>query len=168
LSGGTITRGSGVSEVFGNLNLTQASFLDLGSDLRSTINNSSLFTSTNGGIASTSWNQTTSTFTITAIPEPSTWVAAIGLLALHRDVVYSPHRMKVEEPAAGYPVRIPVAPEVARRAMEFARQFPGCFWFRDEEAQVRYHDDVELVVKHLRAYGDKTAWEAAKELRRCL
>jgi hypothetical protein len=25
-----------------------------------------------------------------------------------------------------------------------------------------------LVVKHLREYGDKTTWEAAKELRRCL
>jgi len=114
LSGGTITRGSGVSEVFGNLNLTQASFLNFGegtagnltfgtyapsalltinnfapgntlvfgSDLRSTINNSSFFTFTNGGIGSSSWNEGTSTFTITAIPEPSTYVAAIGLLAL--------------------------------------------------------------------------------------
>jgi hypothetical protein len=33
-----------------------------------------------GGIASSSWNG--STFTIAAIPEPSTYVAAIGLLAL--------------------------------------------------------------------------------------
>jgi len=114
LSGGTITRGSGVSEVFGNLNLTQSSFLDFGtgtagtisfgtytpsalltvnnfapgnalvfgSDLRSTINNSSFFTFTNGGIASSSWNEGTSTFTITAIPEPSTYLAAIALLAL--------------------------------------------------------------------------------------
>jgi len=114
LSGGTITRGSGVSEVFGNLNLTQASFLDFGSgatgtitfgtyapsalltinnfglgntlvfgsDLTSTINNSSFFTFTNGGIASSSWNDGTSTFTITAIPEPSTYVAALALLAL--------------------------------------------------------------------------------------
>lgn len=76
--------------------------------------------------------------------------------------------VKVEEPTAGYPVRIPVGPEVARQAMDFVRQFPGCFWFRDEEAQVRYRDDVELVIKHLRDYGDKIAWEAAKELRRCL
>ena len=114
LSGGTIMRGSGVSEVFGNLNLTQASFLNFGegtagtitfgtytpsslltinnfapgntlvfgSDLRSTINNSSFFTFTNGGIGSSSWDEGTSTFTITAIPEPSTYVAAIGLLAL--------------------------------------------------------------------------------------
>ncbi len=110
----TITRGSGVSEVFGNLNLTQASFLNFGtgaagnltfgtyapsalltinnfapgnalvfgSDLRSTINNSSFFTFTNGGIGSSLWNEGTSTFTITAIPEPSTYLAALGLLAL--------------------------------------------------------------------------------------
>jgi T5SS/PEP-CTERM-associated repeat protein/autotransporter-associated beta strand protein len=114
LSGGTITRGSGVSETFGNLNLTQASFLDFGngvagnltfgtytpsslltinnfdfgstlvfrSDLRTSITNSSLFSFTNGGISSSSWDEGTSTFTITAIPEPSTYVAAIGLLAL--------------------------------------------------------------------------------------
>jgi hypothetical protein len=46
---------------------------------------SSFFSFTNGGIGSSSWNQSTSTFTITAIPEPSTYVAAIGLLALMRD-----------------------------------------------------------------------------------
>lgn len=76
--------------------------------------------------------------------------------------------MKVEEPIPGYPPRIPVAPEVARRATDFVRQFSECFWFRDENAVVRYQDDVELVIKHLRDYGDKSAWEAAKELRRCL
>jgi hypothetical protein len=38
------------------------------------------FSFTNGGIASSSWDGTT--FTITAIPEPSTYVAAIALLAL--------------------------------------------------------------------------------------
>jgi hypothetical protein len=113
LSGGTITRGNGVSEVFGNLNLTDASFLDFGSgtagnitfgtytpsalltvnnflpgntlvfgsDLTSTINNSSYFSFSSGGISS-SWNSGTSTFTITAIPETSTYVAALGLLAL--------------------------------------------------------------------------------------
>jgi autotransporter-associated beta strand protein len=112
LSGGTITRGSGVSEVFGNLNLTQSSFLDFGtgatgtitfgtytpsslltvqnflpgntlafgSDLRTTINDTSLF-QFSGGFTS-AWNDGNSTFTITAIPEPSTYVAAIALLAL--------------------------------------------------------------------------------------
>lgn len=101
--------------------------------------------------------------------DTSAYVSERPLFALaHRLAgVILPH-VKVQEPAAGYPVRIPVAPEVARRAMEFVRGFPGCFWFRDEEAQVRYRDDVELVISHLREYGDKTAWEAAKELRRCL
>jgi autotransporter-associated beta strand protein len=112
LSGGTITRGSGVSEVFGTLNLTQSSFLDFGSgatgtitfgtytpsslltvqnflpgntlafgsNLSGTINNTSLF-QFSGGFTS-AWNDGNSTFTITAIPEPSTYVAAIALLAL--------------------------------------------------------------------------------------
>jgi hypothetical protein len=50
------------------------------SHLTSTINNTNLF-QFSGGIAS-AWNDGNSTFTITAIPEPSTYLAAIGLLAL--------------------------------------------------------------------------------------
>jgi hypothetical protein len=61
-------------------NFDHGSTLTFGSDLTSTINNSSFFTFNNGGIASSSWNGTT--FTITAIPEPSTYLAAAGLLAL--------------------------------------------------------------------------------------
>jgi len=108
LSGGTILRGSGVSEVFGNLNLTQASFLDFGTgagstlqfgtytptalltvanffagntlifgtDLTSTINTGSLFSFSHAFNSSWSGSQ----FTITAIPETSTMLAA-GLLA---------------------------------------------------------------------------------------
>jgi hypothetical protein len=112
LSGGTIQRASGVSETFGDLNLTQDSFLDFGSgtegnltfgtyepteylltvnnfslgnrlifgsDLTGSINNTSLFRF-NGGFTS-DWNGSTFTV-ISAIPEPSTYVAAIGLLAL--------------------------------------------------------------------------------------
>jgi fibronectin-binding autotransporter adhesin len=114
LSGGTIRRGGNVSEVFGNLSVTTASFLDygaanstgtlsfgtytpsalltvqnflpgnvltFGSDLTSSINNASLFSLGAQGFTS-SWSSGTSTFTITAIPEPSTYVAAAGLLAL--------------------------------------------------------------------------------------
>ena len=76
--------------------------------------------------------------------------------------------MKVEEPIAESSARVPVAPEVAARAMELVRQFAECFWFRNPEAMVRYRDDVQLVIEHLREYGDSRAWEAAKELRRCL
>ena len=112
LSGGTITRGGNVSEVFGNLNLTAGSFLDYGAandigTLRfGTYTPSALLTVNNflpgnklqfgNTISSTDLNNatlfsfssgfTTSTedgfFTITAIPEPSTYVAAAGLLAL--------------------------------------------------------------------------------------
>jgi hypothetical protein len=41
---------------------------------------SSFFSFTNGGITRSSWNQSTST--ITAIPAPSPYIAALGLLAL--------------------------------------------------------------------------------------
>jgi autotransporter-associated beta strand protein len=108
LSGGTIERGSGVTETFGNLNLTDASFINFGAgatsslnfgdytgggfklnvsnflegnvltfktDLGGSINNSSLFGFDNG--FTSNWDGTT--FTITAIPEPSTILAAAGL-----------------------------------------------------------------------------------------
>jgi hypothetical protein len=58
--------------------------------------------------------------------------------------------------------------EVVARAEEQVRAFPECFWFRHPDARIRHADDVELVIEHLREYGDKRAWEAAKELRRCL
>ncbi|MEX1009972.1 MAG: autotransporter-associated beta strand repeat-containing protein, partial [Chthoniobacterales bacterium] len=111
LSGGTIQRGSGVSEVFGNLNLTTGSFLDFGTGTTGTLSfgtytPSSLLTVQNflpgnvltfgsnltGNIGdiglfsfdndfTSSWDGS-STFTITAIPEPSTYLVAAGLLGL--------------------------------------------------------------------------------------
>jgi len=76
--------------------------------------------------------------------------------------------MKVEEPAVGYPVRIPVAPEVAQRAVDAVRRFSECFWFWKEEPSIAYRDDVEAVIRNLRIHGDKKAWDAAKQLRQCL
>jgi MYXO-CTERM domain-containing protein len=74
-------------------NFNYGSTLTFGSDLTSSINTSSLFTFTNGGIASSSWNG--STFTITAIPETSTYVAALGLLALGAAPLLRRKRVKV-------------------------------------------------------------------------
>lgn len=76
--------------------------------------------------------------------------------------------MKVEEPAGDYPVRVPASREVVALATELVRKFSECFWFRHPEASVRYEDDVRLVIEHLREYGDKRAWAAAKELKKCL
>jgi autotransporter-associated beta strand protein len=112
LSGGTITRGGDVSERFGNLTIGIASTLDYGADnavgtLRfgtytptakltvnnflpgnklqfgSTIsptdlNNSNLFSFSSGFTTGSE----SGVFTITAIPEPSTYVATAGLLAM--------------------------------------------------------------------------------------
>jgi autotransporter-associated beta strand protein len=125
LSGGTIQRGNGVSEVFGNLNLTEASFLDFGlgnagtmgfgtytpsaltalnivnfaqgntltfrSNLTDSITSSAFVFSGAGGLGSYSWDQGTTTFTITAIPEPSTWIAVAGMIGLF----YWPSRKRI-------------------------------------------------------------------------
>jgi fibronectin-binding autotransporter adhesin len=112
LSGGTIARGSGVSEVFGNLNINGASFLDFGSGASGTLQfqayantgsalvavqnflpgNKLQFTSSsfnagsmadfNFGTADFSTGIEGNYFTITAIPEPYTIISAIGLLGL--------------------------------------------------------------------------------------
>ena len=54
------------------------------------------------------------------------------------------------------------------RAEALIREFPGCFWFRHPNARVRDEGDIELVIRHLREYGDCRAWKAAQELRKCL
>ena len=111
LSGGTIRRASGVSEVFGNLILSSGSFLDYGTGATGALrfgtyapanlltvqnfaqgnvlrfgNDISSFLPTGGALTNSffSFNNAfaydNSTFTITAIPEPSTYLAAVGLL----------------------------------------------------------------------------------------
>jgi fibronectin-binding autotransporter adhesin len=117
LSGGTIQRAGGVSQVFGSLNLGTGSFLDFGTGAAGnltfgtyqnnetpsallTLNNflpgnsftfsSASFTTNNigsyftfgAGYVGSSITNTGSTFTITAIPEPATYLAAAGLLSL--------------------------------------------------------------------------------------
>jgi hypothetical protein len=111
LSGGTIRRASGVSEVFGNLTLSSGSFLDYGTGATGTLrfgtyapanlltvqnfaqgnvlrfgSDVGSFLPTGGALTNSffSFNNAfaydSSTFTITAIPEPSTYLAAVGLL----------------------------------------------------------------------------------------
>ena len=111
LSGGTIRRASGVSEVFGSLSLTSASFLDYGtgtagtltfgsytpsslltvnnffqgntltfqSNLTDSISNTNLFIFDNN--ISYSWDSGSSTFTVTAIPEPNTAIV-VGIILI--------------------------------------------------------------------------------------
>lgn len=65
--------------------------------------------------------------------------------------------------------RIPAPPELVKRAEALVKEYGGrCFWFRHPEARVRYMDDVELVIHHLREYGNHKAWQAAQELHKCL
>lgn len=67
------------------------------------------------------------------------------------------------------PERIPAPPELVAKAKELVHEYSAtCFWFRHPEADVRYLDDVRLVVHHLREYGNRRAWLAAQELQRCL
>jgi hypothetical protein len=61
-------------------NFLPGNTLTFGSNLTDDINNTALFSFDNG--FNSSWNSGTSTFTITAIPEPSTYLAAAGLLSL--------------------------------------------------------------------------------------
>lgn len=110
LSGGTIRRGGGAGDVFGDLLVTAPSLVDFGTgppvtlgfgtytpdtllsvgnflpgnvltfrqDLSGSINNPSLFSFDHG--FATSWDG--STFVITAIPEPSAFIAAAALIVL--------------------------------------------------------------------------------------
>ena len=75
--------------------------------------------------------------------------------------------MNLEEPAAAYTVNQTVDPLVAR-AEELVREFPQCFWFWHPDARVRSREEIPLVIKNLREYGDKKAWRAAQDLRKCL
>lgn len=154
LSGGTISRASGVSEVFGALTVSGSSILDFGSGTSGSLafgayTPSSLLTLNNffggnvlsfnsdltGSIAvgtydttsflsgdglfqinSISGGFTTSysggTFTITAIPEPSTYAAAIGLLGL---MLWPSRKRLLKDVKSVLGLRAPMRDRLARR-----------------------------------------------------
>jgi hypothetical protein len=67
------------------------------------------------------------------------------------------------------PPRIPAPPELIARAEALVEKFGlQCFWFWHPDARVRFIDDVELVIHHLREYGNHEAWKDAQELHKCL
>ena len=62
----------------------------------------------------------------------------------------------------------PAPPELLVRADALMSRYPGCFLFWRTDARIRSLDDVRLVVRQLREYGDREAWLAARDLARCL
>ncbi len=89
-------------------NFDYGSTLTFGSNLTSTINNSSFFTFNNGGIASSNWDG--STFTITAIPEPSTYLAVAGLLAM---LLWPSRRRLIKDVQSVFGLRQPLRDRLA-------------------------------------------------------
>ena len=59
-------------------------------------------------------------------------------------------------------------PELMKRAAALVRDYPECFWFWRADACISSVEDIRLVIKHLREYGDRRAWLAAQELHQCL
>jgi len=73
--------------------------------------NTSLF-QFSGGFTS-AWNDGNSIFTITAIPEPSTYVAAIGLLAL---MLWPSRRRLIKDARSIFGLRAPMRDRLAGKA----------------------------------------------------
>jgi len=76
--------------------------------------------------------------------------------------------MHAEEVGHSCPSRASASSEAVALACDLVRKFPECFWFWHPEARVRSADDIRLVIQHLREYGDKQAWAAARDLKQCL
>jgi hypothetical protein len=67
------------------------------------------------------------------------------------------------------PPPVPAPPELAARAEELVRKYNSqCFWFWGPHARVESREDVELVIRQLRDYGNHQAWKDAQQLRKCL
>lgn len=67
------------------------------------------------------------------------------------------------------PPRIPAPPELVARAEALVKKYgQRCFWFWHPDAAIKYTDDVEMVIRQLREYGNHMAWKDAQELNKCL
>lgn len=67
------------------------------------------------------------------------------------------------------PPRIPAPPELIARSEALVEKYDvKCFWFWHPDAKLKYIDDIELVIHHLREYGNHEAWKAAQNLHKCL
>jgi len=63
---------------------------------------------------------------------------------------------------------VPAPPDLVDRAEALVKKFPRCFWFWRSDARIRTLEDVRLVIRNLREYGDQTAWWDAQDLYQCL
>jgi hypothetical protein len=89
---------------------------------------------------------------------------------LHTVVYYVSLNMERSDGSSAEPASTPApAPaEVAARAAALVQRYPQCFWYWRPDAPVQSLGDVHLVIRQLRAYGDRDAWLAARDLSECL
>ena len=64
---------------------------------------------------------------------------------------------------------VPAPPELVERAEALVKKYnTQCFWFWGPGAKIQSIEDVELVIRQLRDYGNHAAWKEAQELHKCL
>ena len=98
---------------------------------------------------------------------PCSAVARHGrLVDLMRSVPYA-SRMKSPVFAADDATE-PALATVLASASALVAPFPECFWFWRPNVRLVSSEDVRLVVKSLRTYGNREAWTAAQHLDQCL
>lgn len=62
----------------------------------------------------------------------------------------------------------PVTPEVLEMARQAVRDFHECFWWWDENAELRTREEVRQVIENLRKAGGHRAWWTAQKIHKCL
>lgn len=62
----------------------------------------------------------------------------------------------------------PAPPELIERAKELVRRHPECFWYWRQNPDFALFNDLRLVVRQLREYGDRETWFEAQDLYQCL